>query len=47
MMHAVPIVKFNVLMFKGINFTKNNIGSYMKAWSTNYKPVFIELKNLI
>ena len=27
--------------------TKNNIGSYMKALSTNYKPVFIELKNLI
>ena len=30
-----------------IFFTKNNIGSYMKALSTNYKPVFIELENII
>ena len=28
-------------------FIKYNIVSYMKALSTNYKPVFIELKNLI
>ena len=28
-------------------FTKNNTGSYMKALSKNYKPVFMELKNLI
>ena len=27
--------------------TKNKIGLYMKALSTNYKPVFIKLKNLI
>ena len=39
-------------LFKGIGgstffFTKNNIGSYMKAWSTNYKPVFRELNIII
>ena len=28
-------------------FTKINFGFYMKAKSTNYKPVFIESKNLI
>ena len=28
-------------------YTKNNNGSCMKALSTGYKPVFIELKNLI
>ena len=33
----------------GINtlFTKNNFGFYMKALNTNYKPVFIEFKNII
>ena len=44
------IVEF-LYQFKGIGefnfFTKNNIGSYIKALSTNYKPVFMELKNLI
>ena len=30
-----------------IFFTKYYIRCYMKAWSTNYKPVFIESKNLI
>ena len=39
------------MLFKRIGgptffFTKNNIGSYMKASSTNYKLVFIELINL-
>ena len=28
-------------------FTKFNFGFYMKALSTNYKPVCIELKNII
>ena len=23
-------------------FNKNNIGYFIKAWSTNYRPVFIE-----
>ena len=37
--------------FKGIGeskffLNKNNIGSYVKAFSTNYKPVFIKLKKL-
>ena len=27
-------------------FAQNNIGSYMKALSTNYKQVFMELINL-
>ena len=27
--------------------TKNNNGYYMKALSTNYKPVFEKLKNII
>ena len=30
-----------------IIFTKNNIDSYMKALSINYRPVFIEFKNFI
>ena len=38
-------------MIKGIGsfqhfFTINNIRSCIKAFSTNYEPVFIELKNL-
>ena len=42
-------VNNSVNLFKGIGefnffFTKNNVGSYMKAISINYKPVFIELK---
>ena len=47
--NLLHIVKF----IKGIRenpnffFTKNNIGSYIKALTTNYKPVFIELKSLI
>ena len=28
-------------------FTNNNIGSYIKALSTNYKSVFVELKKTI
>ena len=42
--------KLILLIFKGIGgldfffSTKNNKGPYMKAWSTNYEPVFIELK---
>ena len=44
------IIKHVLEAHRGVQdffFTKNSICSYMKALSTHYKPVYIELKNNI
>ena len=48
-LHVISMFKF---VFKAIEgqtlfFKKSDFSIYMKAKSTNYKPVFIEFKNII